>query len=220
MNELLSTNVGDSLVSYISYSPEINSESVEHINNWLLPRHYPILVFKDARDLNDGEVEFVATIEKAIYRMCCVGIIDDYTRDYYNSHFRIVTKRKSDEDYYMHLKQFLMRYYTEERADVEMHNALTYRGENAMQKCLGYITEFVYNKIATKRERAIRDIESFCEQAIYSSKDWLETNEDLKDTIYYYFNSKYAREDYIADNGQPYSLTIDTEYGKKSSYDI
>lgn len=66
-----------------------------------------------------------------------------------------------------------------------------------MQKCLGYITEFVYNKIATKRERAIRDIETFCEQAINSQSDWLETNEDLKDFIYYYFNSKFAREDYV-----------------------
>ena len=220
MNELLSANVGDNLVSYISYSSDINAESVDSINKWLRQKHYPILVFKDARDLREGEVEFVATIEKAIYRMCCVGIIDDYTRDYVNSQFRIVTKRKSDQDYFRHLMVFLMRYYTKERAEVEMQNAISYRGENAMQKCLGYITEFVYNKIATKRERAIRDIETFCEQAVNSQADWLETNEDLKDFIYYYFNSKFAREDYIAENGQPYSLTVDTEHGKKSSYEI
>lgn len=108
------------------------------------------MVFKDSRDVKDGEVEFVATVEKAIYRMCCVGIIDDYTRDYQNSQFRIVTKRRSDKDYFNYLKLFLMRYFTEERADVEMKKAYTYKGDNAMQKCLGYITEFVYNKIAKK----------------------------------------------------------------------
>lgn len=220
MEELLNTNVGDNLVSYISYAPEINAESVNEINIWLRRRNYPILVFKDVRDLREGEVEFVATIEKAIYRMCCVGIIDDYTRDYTNSQFRIVTKRKSDNEYFKHLKQFLMRYYTEERAEVEMQNALSYKGNNAMQKCLGYITEFVYNKIATKRERAIRDIETFCEQAVNSSTNWLETNEDLKDFIYFYFNSKFAREDYVTELNEPYSLTVDTEYGKKSSYEI
>ena len=220
MNELLAANIGDNLVSYISYSPEINLESVEAINNWLRPRHYPILVFKDSKELADGEVEFVATIEKAIYRMCCVGIIDDYTRDYQNQEFRIVTKRKSDEEYFNHLKIFLMRYYTEDRAELEMQKAFSYKGSNPMQKCLGYITEFVYNKIATKRERAIQDIETFCGQAVNSPTDWLETNEDLKDFIYYYFNSKYAREDYVTENGEPYSLTIDTEHGKKSSYDI
>ena len=220
MNELLSTNVGDNLVSYISYSPEVNAASVERINTWLRARHYPVLVFKDARNLLEGEVEFVASIEKAIYRMCCVGIIDDYTKDYTNQQFRIVTKRRNEDDYFKHLKIFLMRYYTEERAELEMYKAYSYKGDNAMQKCLGYITEFVYNKIATKRERAIRDIETFCEQAISSETNWIETNEDLKDFIYYYFNSKFAREDYVTENGQPYSLTVDTEHGKKSSYEI
>lgn len=48
----------------------------------------------------------------------------------------------------------------------------------------------------------------------------LKTNEDLKDFIYFYFNSKFAREDYVTDGGIPYSLTKDTDYGKISSYDI
>ena len=220
MDELLNTEVGNELVSYISYSPQINEDSVNEINRWLAARNYPVLVFKDSRDVREGEVEFVATIEKAIYRMCCVGIIDDYTKDYQEMQFRIVTKRKTDEEYFDHLKQFLMRYYTEERADLEMHKAFTYKGQNAMQKCLGYITEFVYNKIATKRERAIRDIESFCSQAISSNANWLEINEDLKDFIYYYFNSKFAREDYVTEDGLPYSLTTDTDHGKISSYEI
>lgn len=220
MNELLNTKIGDNLVSYISYSPEVNFESVQQINTWLSKKNYPILVFKDPRKSEKGEVDFVATIEKAIYRMCCVGIIDDYTRDYQNSQFRIVTKRKSDQDYFNNLKLFLMRYFTDERADIEIKKAYTYKGDNAMQKCLGYITEFVYNKIAKKRERAIRDIESFCQQAVNTNDSWLVVNEDLKDYIYYYFNSKFAREDYVTDNGIPYSLTTDTEYGKFSSYDI
>lgn len=220
MEELLSAKIGDKLVSYISYAPEVNQKSAAKINIWLSNRNYPVLVFKDSRDVKQGEVEFVATIEKAIYRMCCVGIIDDYTRDYQNQQFRIVTKRKSDEEYFHHLKLFLMRYYTDERSDMEMRKALTYKGQNAMQKCLGYITEFVYNKIAAKRERAMRDMETFCEQAISSGTDWIATNEDLKDFIYFYFNSKFAREDYTTESGEPYSLTKDSEYGKFSSYDL
>lgn len=220
MNELLNTKIGDNLVSYISYSSEVNLESVHQINRWMMNHNYPILVFKDSRNIRTGEVAFVATIEKAIYRMCCVGIVDDYTRDYQNSQFRIVTKRKSDADYFHHLKLFLMRYYTDERADIEMKKAYTYRGDNAMQKCLGYITEFVYNKIAQKRERAIRDMESFCELAVNSSDGWLDVNEDLKDYIYYYFNSKFARKDYVAENGESYSLTNDTKDGKFSSYHV
>ena len=220
MDELLSTKIGEKLVSYISYSPEVNADSVSKLNNWLLQKRYPILVFKDSRDIRQGEVAFVATIEKAIYRMCCIGIIDDYTRDYQSQQFRIVTIRKSDNDYFNNLKMFLMRYYAEERSEFEMNKALTYKGQNAMQKCLGYITEFVYDKIASKRERAIKDMETFCEVAVNSPYDWIKTNEDLKDFIYFYFNSKFAREDYVTDGGLPYSLTKDTDYGKISSYDI
>ena len=44
--------------------------------------------------------------------------------------------------------------------------------------------------------------------------------EDLKDFIYYYFNSKYAKTDYIADNGEPYSLTNDTDGGKISNPEV
>lgn len=220
MNELMNTKVGTKLISYISYSQAIVGNSVAILNTWLFANNYPILVFKDAKDIKQGEVGFVSTIEKAIYRMCCVGIIDDYTRDYQNQQFRIVTVKRSDEEYFLHLKQFLMRYYAEERADLEMNKALTYKGQNAMQKCLGYITEFVYNKIAIKREQAIKDMETFCEEAVNSSKNWIDTNEDLKDFIYFYFNSKFARENYKTESGVPYSLTIDTDYGKMSSFEI
>ena len=45
-------------------------------------------------------------------------------------------------------------------------------------------------------------------------------NEDLKDDIYYYFNSKYAREDYETEFGEAFSLTQDTDHGKYSSFDV
>ena len=57
-------------------------------------------------------------------------------------------------------------------------------------------------------------------EGMNSSNHWLEVNEKLKDFIYYYFNSKYAKSDYVADNGEPYSLVNDTEGGKKSSTQI
>ncbi len=54
----------------------------------------------------------------------------------------------------------------------------------------------------------------FCIQGINNNKNWLETNEDLKDFIYYYFNSKYAKDDYETENGEPFSLTTDSDRGK------
>ena len=93
--------------------------------------------------------------------MCCVGVIDDFTQDYVNQCFRIVTKRKADGQYFMALKQFLKRYYTDERADIEIVKAHEMRGDNEIQQCLSFITEFVYTKIAMKRKRAMQDMEDF-----------------------------------------------------------
>lgn len=161
-------------------------------------------------------------VQKMIYRMCCIGFIDDYTQHYLNrkkGYFLIKMVRKKDGGYYDALKRFLMRYYAEERAEEIVSQVLDYRGDNEIQKCLGYLTEFVYEKIAVKRKRAMDDMRLFCNTGLDSSKDWLETNEDLKDFIYYYFNSKYANDEYVADNGEPFSLTNDTDEGKQGSFE-
>ena len=231
MKALLNMEVGERLVSYISYSEKDNQEGINWLNNYLEKIGkkngitYPKFVIEGqnaGRKKQPETVEYCASIQKAIYRMCCVGIIDDYTQDYVNETFRIVTVRKSEDDYFHHLKQYLMRYYTDERSELEMQKARQFKGDNAMQKCLGYLTQFVYNKIATKRKRAGQDIEDFCVDAVTQpeTESWLDINERLKDYIYYYFNSKYAREGYMTDKGEPYSLTDDTEEGKKSSYEI
>ncbi|GHT41916.1 hypothetical protein AGMMS49965_12490 [Bacteroidia bacterium] len=161
-----------------------------------------------------------ADIAKAIYRMCCIDLIDDFTQDYGHKCFKIVTERKADGEYYQGLKTFLLRYYSEDKATQEIQKVPDYEGENEVHKCLGYLTEFIYDKIAVKRKRAIDDMRTFCIQGLDDTKDWKEVNEDLKDFIYYYFNSKYAKEDYVADNGEAFSITEDTDRGKKSSHDL
>ena len=159
-------------------------------------------------------------IAKAIYRMCCIGLIDDFTEDYGNRVYRVVATRKKDGAYYRALQSFLERYYTKERAAQEISKVPSFRGENEVHKCLGYLTEFIYEKIAVKRKQAIDDIRSFCMEGISYGDNWKEANEALKDFIYYYFNSKYARKDYQTENGQDFSLTDDTKEGKDSSFDI
>ena len=166
------------------------------------------------------EDDSYADIAKAIYRMCVIGLIDDFTQDYATRTFRILSTRKKNGMYYERLKEFLMRYYSEERAENEVEKASMRKGSNEIHKCLGYLTEFIYDKVASKRRRAIDDMRNFCLVGIDDKKDWKEINEDLKDEIYYYFNSKFAREGYIADNGEPFSLLDDTDRAKISTFAI
>ena len=174
-------------------------------------------------DTNKDSLEILrdkSDIAKAIYRMCCIGLIDDFTEDYGKRVYRVVATRKKDGAYYHALQSFLERYYTKERAAQEISKVPNYKGENEVHKCLGYLTEFIYEKIAVKRKQAIDDIRSFCMEGVSYGDKWKEANEALKDYIYYYFNSKYARKDYQTESGQEFSLTNDTKEGKESSFEI
>lgn len=151
---------------------------------------------------------------KAIYRMCCIGLIEDFTQDYINQEFRIVTRKKPEGSYYEGLKQFFMRYYNENRANAQIAYCKRYNGSE-IANCLYFLTQFIYKKIATKRKQAIIDIEQFCEEATSGTRSWLDINEELKDTLYYYFNSKYARHEYKDENGRDFSLVDDTQSGRE-----
>jgi hypothetical protein len=166
-----------------------------------------------------------ADLSKAIYRMTCIDLIEDFTQDYKCQRFRIVANKKLSGGYYEGLRTFLLRYYTSERANVELGKVKEIQLNNdnidpldsEIYKCLAYLTEFVYDKISEKRKRAIDDMRNFCMEGLDKNVNWIEANESLKDFIYYYFNSKYAKSDYVADNGEPYSLVNDTDGGKVSN---
>ena len=158
-------------------------------------------------------------ISKAIYRMCLIGVIKDFTQDYTNKLFRLVVKKLPKNMYYNQLANLLTRYYGKDRAYNEAEKAKGFKGNNEIQRCLGFLTDFIYNKIAGKRWQAILDIEELCHIATENS-DWLEANEQIKDHLYYYFNSKFARNQYVAPNGENFSLTEDTDRGRISSFAI
>lgn len=163
-----------------------------------------------------GEYDDIA---KAIYRMCCIDLIDDFTQDYNSKCFRIVSYKKSDGQYYAALEKYLRRYYTVERAAELVSEVPSYRGENETHKCLGFLTHFIYDKIAVKRKRAIDDMFAFCVHGVDANKDWKAINEELKDELYFYFNSKYARREYRTERGEQFSLLVDTDEGKRSSWE-
>lgn len=211
LDTVLSSVPGTEVVSFISY--DIKNIKTDIVDDLCEGEELPSdehLANKRRQDIVDR------AFSKAIYRMCCIGLIDDFTRDYPGKRYRVVCRRKQDGEYFRYLKDFLMRYYPEKKAEEEVRRAKTMKGENEVHRCLGYLTEFIYEKLAVKKKRAIDDIRTFCNIGLETGKDWKEVNEDLKDYIYYYFNSKFAKEDYVADNGQPYSLTVDTDYGKEA----
>jgi superfamily II DNA helicase RecQ len=203
LKQLLETKESESIVVYVDYVPD------EEIP-------------KDKKE--DTSINGETDLEKAIYRMTCIGLLEDFTKDFKAKKFRIIARRKKEGGYYDGLRDFLLRYYTLERADNELEKVKNNQNIDISQpeliqeiyRCLAYLTEFVYDKISEKRKRAIDDMRNFCIEGVSEKESWLQLNEKLKDFIYYYFNSKYAKTDYVTDSGKPYSLVVDTDEGKFS----
>ena len=217
---------GTTLTYYVSY--EENEHVLDEYNTYLKERQMPLFSTWNAKNAkNDrgfsyirdyGSAEYKDAIQKAIYRMCIIGLIDDFTEDYAQKTFRITTVCQDESHYYDYLSQYYRKYYSEDRVDVMINEVKQMAvNDGVIMACLKHLTSFIYRSIADKRARGILDMEQFCNMAISSGKDWKETNEELKDFIYYYFNSKYAREGFITYDSSahreiPFSLKDDTNY--------
>ena len=218
------------LTYYISYHED--EQLLNHYNQQLQARLLPIFETSSVRRNRNsnkygyGYAQYKDAIQKAIYRMCVIGLIDDFTENYKKEEFRIVSVCQEEYKYYDYLRSYYRKYYSEDRVDIMIdevkHMAVT---EGVIMACLKHLTSFIYRSIADKRARGILDMEQFCNMAINSGKDWKETNEDLKDFIYYYFNSKYAREGFVTYDSNvglevPFSLKDDTNHDIHSESEI
>lgn len=152
--------------------------------------------------------------DKAIFRLSSIGVIDDYTVDYNKNCYKIRVRKKTDDEYIEHLKVFMRKYYSANRVESEIENVHKAKGDTILQKGLSFLTDFVYREIEAKRLRSIEDMILACEIGMGENG-----NEELKDFIHLYFNSKYAKENHQID-GKNYSLTIDTDNAKEYSFEI
>ena len=217
---------GHILTYYISY--EEDEKVLDGYNQYLSTKNMPVFNTYNARNLKNsrgysyirdyGSAVYKDAIQKAIYRMCVIGLIDDFTEDYSKRTFRITTICQDESEYLEHLRLYYRKYYSTERVESMMGEVRKLANtEGVIMACLKHLTSFIYKSIADKRARGILDMEQFCNMAISSKKDWKETNEELKDFIYYYFNSKYAREGFVTYDSNlqqdvPFSLKDDTSH--------
>lgn len=156
--------------------------------------------------------------DKAIYRMCCIGLVEDVTIDYLSQTYELKIRNRTDEEFKQYMLEFFRKYYSLEQALKKVSEIDQKRGRNYLDKCLGYLTEFVYENLEKKRYRAIEDMRIACEDSIYH-REHDKNDEWLKEFIHLYFNSKYARQGYTVD-GKDYSLSDDTDKNGRDDFDI
>ena len=157
--------------------------------------------------------------DKAIYRMCCIGLVDDVTIDYLSQSYELRIHKRTDDEFRQNMLEFFRKYYSTEQAQKKVNEIDSQPGRNYLDKCLGYLTAFVYENLEKKRYRAIEDMRIACSDSIIKRQE-SGKDEWLKEFIHLYFNSKYARTKHLV-NGMPYSLKDDTDGEEgKDGFDI
>jgi ATP-dependent DNA helicase RecQ len=158
---------------------------------------------------------------KAIYRLSSINIIDTYTIEYQQQVYKVKLSRKTDKQYFDNYQSLVERYTSQEEArklrEVCEDDFNENENSTVISKCLEHLTNFIYEKIADKRKRAIDDMVGLCDETIVVT-DPIEQSKKIKENIYYYFNAKYSREGNVAltETGE----TVDADLNKDFVYDL
>lgn len=194
----------------------IDKEDIKHYEH-ITEEHKKRLEVIFYRDRHTGDTG------RLIYRLHSMGFLIDYTYDYNKKIYHCTFKKeKSIRNYIDNIESYLRRYLSENSTldkIKELNAKISFSKENYVEdilECLYFLAEFSYKEIAEKRKRATDEIQDTLIKAI-GYKDWFEQNKFIKEQIYFYFNAKYARKEFIIDD-ENYSLLED--YNKYSENKI
>jgi ATP-dependent DNA helicase RecQ len=124
---------------------------------------------------------------KAVYRLSIIGLIEDYTIDYRSRTIQITIKKLSDEGYIEMLTDYIARYESVTASRKAREEILARDSSTVQGKCLRYLIDFTYGRIAAKRLEALNTME---QRAIEGKGD----PQRFAESIYTYFDSKYYPE--------------------------
>ncbi|MEO8588811.1 MAG: RecQ family ATP-dependent DNA helicase [Flavobacteriales bacterium] len=138
---------------------------------------------------------------KAIHRMGILGLIDDYEVDYNAKLVRAFSSRRSADYYVTRLREYLNMYLSQRRVENLMNAAGGERLDLAST-----LIKYVYDNIALKRGRAIKEMRSICDGGLTDPGG-------LSKALQLHFTSKYYHpmmED--TGDGRTFDLQVVTKY--------
>jgi len=156
---------------------------------------------------------------KAIYRMSVVGVIKDYTIDYNADLIEAIVQKHPDDEYVKILTKYVSRYMSHEEAKRVPDEIMHRKDDTVLQKCLGYLIWFVYDRIKKRREEALDVMERAAKVGAYPNenpeKSNAECQRDFSGFVYTYFDSRYTPE--LREKLYEYNVNLLWEYIDKVS---
>jgi ATP-dependent DNA helicase RecQ len=169
-------------------------------------------VFKKLEHIIGG-IRDKSDTAKLVYRLMMLGVIEDYTIDFRTGLYKLkVVKRsnqipesiesfdRSGDGYINHFYNYLKRYYSDLQCDKIISQVIAQKRANSEEPSLlilaQYLVAFIYEEIAEKRLAGISVMRTACQEG--KSEFGKPEGMKLKEFIFYYFNSKYARKGFEA----------------------
>jgi ATP-dependent DNA helicase RecQ len=153
------------------------------------------------RDLNDSE--------KAIYRLSVIGVVESYETDYNAKCFRLIIRKRCNNEYISFLLKYLERYISTHRAQTiisPLKNTETLK--ECIYSSIRTLVNFIYTEIGEKRKNAIFAMRKACEEGIRENGELA-----FRTYVDTYFNSKYYQDLVVeTDSGKNYSIEIIYKY--------
>ena len=79
-------------------------------------------IFYQKRDKDDTD--------KAIYRLCCIGLVEDVTIDYLSETYELKIRNRSDQEFQQCMLDFFKKYYSSEQAEKKVAEIDNQKGRN------------------------------------------------------------------------------------------
>lgn len=145
-------------------------------------------------------------IEKAIYRLSLLGIVDDWEISYRNQYYEVFTNSFDENTILQSLSKYIQKYEPLAKVEEEVKNNFK---PTIIEKCIWYLIEWTWNKIAFNRRESLNTLSKWCQE--------FENSEDFKRRLdsYFRFNDITFTLQYIAEKPLEYNYWFEIFYKKE-----
>lgn len=157
---------------------------IRNLHSVLLNRIYPVYNGLQTGQTHQMVIPRTDEIDKSIYRLSILGIVEDYTIDWNARQYTIHLKKLSEYECLENFRTYLARYRTPDYVRNALEDIQLANGANILEKCLGYIVRFAYNEIEKKRRAALKTILEVARSA--SRVEAIERNDHIREQLLAY----------------------------------
>lgn len=99
--------------------------------------------------------------EKEIYRLCLLGVADDWTRDFRNT-FTVTFNSTEPNHVIASLKAYIQKYDPDENVEEKVH-AVEHDGcDTDLKKAIWYLLDWIFRHITENRKQALKTLSDWC----------------------------------------------------------